>query len=144
VLVAGHEWLAVVAACQPLLGFFANNTRHASGMGASIACGVRSVTGAADAALLLLADQPLITRSHLERLIATWRQSPDGIVATSFAGTRGPPILFPSRYFTELSELQGDQGARSVLTRAGAAVQLVAFGDAAADVDLPPDLDSLP
>jgi molybdenum cofactor cytidylyltransferase len=144
VLVAGHEWLAVVAACQPLLGFFANNTRHASGMGASIACGVRCVTGAADAALLLLADQPLITRSHLERMIATWIQSPEDIVATSFAATRGPPVLFPGRYFTELGVLQGDQGARSVLGDAGATLQLVAFGDAAADIDLPPDLDGLP
>ena len=144
VLVSGHEWGLVVEACRPLRGFFVNNTRHATGMGSSIACGVRSVTGCADAVLLLLADQPLITASHIEQLVKTWARSPDEITATSFAETAGPPVIFPRRYFSELTKLQGDQGARSVLTQAGQHAHRIELGAAATDVDRPDDLATLP
>lgn len=139
-LVAGHEWRAVVEACRPLEGFFVYNAEHRSGMGGSIACGVRAVMGAADAVLLLLADQPLITTEHLEHLIAAWKLSPETILATSFAGTAGPPVIFPRQYFDELSRLQGDRGARSILSGAGRQVQHVRFEDAAADIDRLEDL----
>jgi CTP:molybdopterin cytidylyltransferase MocA len=144
VLVSGHRWRPVVDACRPLQGFFVNNTRHRTGMGGSIACGVRSVTGAADAVLLLLADQPLITASHLEQLVTAWIQSPAEIAATSFAETAGPPVIFPRRYFTRLSELQGDRGAREILTSAGSPVRTVKLEEAAVDIDEPEDIDRLP
>jgi CTP:molybdopterin cytidylyltransferase MocA len=140
VLVAGHEWRAVVAACRPLQGFFTNNTRYTDGMGGSIACGVRSVIGAADAVLIMLADQPLITVRHLERLAAVRAQSGDVAVVTSFAGTDGPPVIFPRRCFAELSRLEGDRGARPVLDREGGRTRRVVFEAAAADVDVPDDL----
>jgi CTP:molybdopterin cytidylyltransferase MocA len=144
VLVAGHQWRPVVEACRPLQGFFVNNTRHRSGMGGSIACGVRSVTGAAEAVLLLLADQPLITQGHLKQLVTNWARSPDEITATSFAETVGPPVIFPGRYFTKLSGLQGDRGAREILTSAGSRVHAVKLQEAAADIDVPEDIDRLP
>jgi molybdenum cofactor cytidylyltransferase len=142
-LVAGHEWRSVVAACRPLEGFFVNNTAHRAGMGASIACGVRSVLHAADAVLLLLADQPLITSSHLQRLKAAWAESPDTIAATAFAGTTGPPVLFPGRDLVDLTNLQGDEGARKVLARAGDRVRDIVFEDAAVDIDVAEDLERL-
>ncbi|HWM29258.1 MAG TPA: nucleotidyltransferase family protein [Woeseiaceae bacterium] len=144
ILVAGHEWRAVVHACRPLRGYFANNARYRSGMAASIACGVRCVAAAADAVLLLLADQPLVTRAHLDVLIAAWRDSPGNIVATRFAETAGPPVIFPRRYFTELCDLQGDAGARSILARAADRVRTVTFEDASVDIDRPEDLGRLP
>ena len=143
VLVAGHEWRAVVQACRPLRGYFANNVRYRSGMAASIACGVRCVTAAADAVLLLLADQPLVTRAHLDVLIAAFRDSRGNIVATGFARTAGPPVIFPRRYFAELCDLQGDAGARSILARAADRVRTVTFEDASVDIDRPGDLERL-
>ena len=143
VLVAGHEWQSVVAACRPLRGFFANNTAHQAGMGTSIACGVSSVLEAADAVLLLLADQPLITTAHLKRMETAWMESPDAIVATVFSGTMGPPVLFPRGDFGHVASLGGDQGARHVLARAGERVRGVAFEEAAVDIDVTEDLQGL-
>lgn len=143
VLVAGHEWRAVVEACRPLRGFFLYNAQHRSGMGGSIACGVSAVMDAAAAVLLLLADQPLISARHLERLIAAWSVSPEAIAATSFAGTAGPPVIFPRRYFGELRQLQGDRGARAILAGAGGHVTQVRFENAAVDIDRPEDLHRL-
>jgi molybdenum cofactor cytidylyltransferase len=144
VLVAGNQWRPIVEVCRPLQGFFVNNIRYRSGMGSSIACGVRAVTGAADGVLLLLADQPLITARHLDQLVMTWTRSPDKIAATSFAETAGPPVIFPRRYFAALSELQGDRGAREILVSAGSHVHAVSLEEAAADIDVPEDIDRLP
>lgn len=143
VLVAGHDWRRVVEACRPLRGFFVYNTQYGRGMSSSIACGVRSVTGAADALLLLLADQPLVTASHLEQLVATWAHAPDDVTATSFAETSGPPVIFPGRSFAELGQLRGDRGARELLT-ADHRVHTVRLEDAATDIDVPEDIDHLP
>lgn len=143
VLVAGHDWRSVVDACQPLQGFFTINDAYRAGMGGSIACGVRAVREAADAVILMLADQPLVTVSHLQRLIAGWSDSADSIAATSFAGTEGPPVIFPRSYFPDLVALEGDQGARAVLKRAGGRVRRLEFAPAAVDVDAPGDLERL-
>ncbi|MEX2122315.1 MAG: nucleotidyltransferase family protein [Woeseia sp.] len=144
VLIAGHEWRAVTDACRPLQGFFVNNANYRSGMADSIACGFRSVAAAADAVLLMLADQPLVTRRHLEQLIAAWHESPGDIAATAFAATAGPPVVFPHRYFDELCALQGDAGARAILTRAAGHVRKVSFESASVDIDRPEDLHRLP
>lgn len=143
VLVAGHEWRAVVDACRPLQGFFANNTDYRAGIGSSIACGVKAVREAADAVLLMLADQPLVTVDHLRQLIAARGDSSDCIAVTSFAGTQGPPVIFPRSCFVELGELKGDKGARAVLERAGERTRRVRFEPAAVDVDAPGDLKGL-
>jgi molybdenum cofactor cytidylyltransferase len=143
VLVAGYEWRAVVHACQPLQGFFTNNIAWRSGMGGSIACGVRAVSEVADAVLLMLADQPLVTVDHLRRLIAARGESGDSVAVTSFAGTEGPPVIFPASCFGELGKLEGDQGARAVLEKAGRRKHRVAFEPAALDIDVPRDLEGL-
>lgn len=143
VLIAGYEWRAVVDACRPLQGFFVNFRGFEAGMAASIACGVRAVAGAADAVLLLLADQPLVTRDHLQRLIDRWAASPDEIVASAYGGTRGPPVIFPARTFARLARLEGDRGARPILDEEGERVQEVPFADAAVDIDRPEDLRGL-
>lgn len=143
VLVAGYEWRAVVDACRPLQGFFTNNTAWRSGMGGSIACGVRAVSEAAGSVLLMLADQPLVTVDHLRRLIAARGESGNSVAVTAFAGTEGPPVIFPATCFGDLGKLEGDQGARALLEKAGTRKRRVVFEPAALDVDVPGDLEVL-
>lgn len=140
VLVTGHDWREVAAACSPLAGFLVRNDDYGSGLGGSIACGVRAVAGAADAALIMLADQPLITAEHCCELIDTWTLSPASIVATGYAGTQGPPVLFPRENFAALSSLAGDVGARSVIEQNRDRVLSIEFEAAAIDIDRPEDL----
>jgi molybdenum cofactor cytidylyltransferase len=143
-LVVGSDWREVCAACAPLPGFFLRNDEWQSGMGGSIALGVRAVREAAGAVLLLLADQPLVTAAHLETLVARWRAEPDTIVASGFAGVAGPPALFPAACFGELAALEGDRGARALLATPGRRVLRVPFEPAAVDIDRPEDLAGLP
>lgn len=141
-LVVGHQWHEVVAACRPVSGFFAVNEAYAEGIGASIRCGVRRVAHAADAVLLLLADQPLLAAEHVDRLVRCWRESPDAIVASRYEGMLGPPIVFPKRDFAALCALAGDVGARNLVAAAGDRVIAIDCEAAAVDVDRPQDLDA--
>ena len=142
-LVTGSDWQRVQDACAPIQGFFVRNEAFASGLGGSISCGVRAVAGAADAVLLLLADQPLITAQYLEQMIIAWNGSADCIVCSEFANTAGPPVIFPARYFAELMRLDGDTGARVVLETHRERVIGLPCEDAATDIDTVDDLAKL-
>lgn len=142
-LVVGHDWLAVSAACQPLPGFLILNDHFAEGIGASISRAVRSLQHAASAVVVLLADQPMITREHVRGLLDAWSGADNAIVATAFAGTVGPPALLPHGCFADLQQITGDQGARELLFDDRFSVTTVEFDDAAIDIDTPQDLDRL-
>lgn len=144
VLVTGSEWRAVFEACAPLGGYMVCNADWRSGLGGSIAAGVRAVGEGADAVLLLLADQPLVSAAHLQDVIARWDGSPRRIVATGFCGVCGPPALFPAADFAALAALTGDRGAREVLTAAGRQVETLPFEPAGIDIDRPEDFAKLP
>lgn len=143
VLVTGNNWRNVAAACESMQGFMAHNPRYADGMASSIAHGVRGICNVADAVLLLLADQPLVRAEHLRSLIDAWVSSPKSICASGYAGTQGPPVIFPAAYFAELMDLQGDRGAKSVIDSNDAQVITIQYEDAAVDIDTPDDLQQL-
>jgi len=142
-LVVGHDQQAIIAAADHLAERFIVNDDYRSGIGASIATAVRACRKNADAIIILLADQPLITTAHLDRLIERWSGSKNEIVAASFEVTHGPPILFPPGAFDALCELTGDKGAKSVLNSGDFVVTSVDIPAAGIDVDSPETLRDL-
>ena len=140
-LVTGSDWAAVANAAKPQRGFIVVNQNYTAGLSSSIAAGVSAIRPLADAVLLLLADQPLVTVSHLQDLEQAWRESPGSIVASAYAKTCGPPVIFPARFFDALSSLSGDKGARAVIDAHQDAVIGIPFEGAAIDVDTPSDLE---
>jgi CTP:molybdopterin cytidylyltransferase MocA len=142
-LVTGHDSAAVLSAAGDSVGFVVVNDRHDDGIGSSIAVAARTLEHTAGGILLLLADQPLITSAHLQDMIDCSDRGTDEVVATSFDGNRGPPVLFPPGAFRELSKLAGDRGARSLLDDPKFKVKTVAFEDAAVDIDTPDQLETL-
>ena len=139
-LVAGHDRESVIRAAGGSLSYLVVNDRHEDGMGSSIAAAIRVLAHTAGAMLLMLADQPLVTARHLEKLLATWSGSDHEIVATAFDGTQGPPVLFPRATFAELARLTGDSGARTLLHDKTYRLKTIEFAGAAVDVDTPADL----
>ncbi len=140
-IVLGKDWRRVHEACAPLRGFLIRNEAHETGMAGSIAAGVRATAGAADAVLLMLCDQPLVTEDNLRDLVNAWGQSKTTIACSVHDGVAGPPAVFPARYFAELMALEGDRGARGLLDKYAAHVNKVPC--AAADIDTPEDLHAL-
>lgn len=140
VLVVGHDCKAVVDACRPVPGFIVVNERHENGLGGSIAAAVNTIMHAAAGIVVVLADQPLITTSHLHALRETWSGDASKIVATEFDDTVGPPVLFPRNCFTELAALAGDTGGRHLLDDERFVVKRIRFAGASIDIDTPEDL----
>lgn len=134
-LVVGHDQEAVTAAAAELTDNVVVNTEHQSGVGTSISAGVRACRGGADAILIVLADQPLVTAEHLNDLISTWSGSETEIVASAFDEILSPPILFPQHAFDALSELSGDMGAKKILSNKGFNVRTIEFPPASMDID---------
>ncbi len=112
----------------------------ADGMGASLACGVRAA-GTVDAYVVALADMPFIRPSSIE---AVREELLKGAVlaAPYFRARRGHPVGISSRFRDELVRLQGDEGAKTLLTQHAAEIAKVPVGDPAVlrDIDTPGDL----
>lgn len=142
-LVTGYDSAAVMTAAGDAPQFVIVNDRHEHGIGGSIALAAHAVAHAADALLLLFADQPLVTSKHLDALVDEWSGADNEMVATAYAGTRGPPVLFARSAFGPLGELAGDEGARHILQDPAFDVRTVPFEDAAIDIDTPTDLERL-
>ena len=89
-----------------------------------------------DSALVLLGDQPLITAQHIDMLIATYRTTGKRIIAPTYEGKRGNPILFDASLFPELLQVTGDEGGRSVLERHREEIATVEIGNPLANIDV--------
>ena len=117
------------------------NPARATGMGGSIACGMRALSDEFDAVLIALGDMPRVAHSSLNALLAAFSAT-DQIVVPSFEGRRGHPVLFGARHFAALRQLGGDTGAREILKQHAALVREVPVNDPGVllDVDTPQDL----
>ncbi|MDR7415504.1 MAG: nucleotidyltransferase family protein [Armatimonadota bacterium] len=114
------------------------NPDHVLGLSTSLRRGIEAVADA-DAALLLLADQPALTPGHLRRLVEAWERTGARIVACAYRGTVGPPALFHRSLFGELRALRGDVGAKPVLEAHREEAVFLPLEEAALDVDTPED-----
>ena len=141
-LVTGNDAALVESAGAALADRVVFNPDHETGMGSSIATAAKACAGSADALVVMLADQPAITAAHLRELAGRWQGMSGRIVASSYSGTVGPPVLFGRTYFEELAALRGGSGAKQVLTAHAPAVVELAFEPASIDIDTPADLAS--
>ena len=118
------------------------NPDYAGGIGTSIAAAARACKGSADGMLLLLGDQPLVTDTHLRKLIDLWDGVPRRICASRFSDTLGPPVLFGGANFPRLAELKNDKGAKDLMTE-NDQVLAVDFAPASIDIDRLDDISEL-
>ncbi|MFF8612756.1 NTP transferase domain-containing protein [Streptomyces sp. NPDC015350] len=122
------------------------NPEWARGMGSSLRAGLGALTGAgADAALVLLVDQPGIGARAVDRVRSAYR-SRRSLAAASYDGERGHPVLFGADLWAEVAaDAVGDRGARAYLRERRDAITLVECSDVAQayDIDTAEDLGHL-
>lgn len=119
------------------------NNLWEEGVASSIRAGMEAVesdASQADGVLMMICDQPRVTADHLRRMISTYAQSEETAIASTYAGTRGIPAVFPRKAFAELSALRGDKGARSLLANPSWPVIEVPLEGGEIDIDCPEDL----
>ena len=111
-----------------------------NGLGSSLAAGVNA-SARAGGWVIALADMPWIKpetiSSVVERLVHG-----ASIVAPVYAGRRGHPAGFASRWLEPLQSLSGDRGARDLIVQNAHQLELITTQDAGIlkDIDYPQDL----
>ena len=122
------------------------NAEWEKGMGSSVKTGVATLLELypqIDSALLMLCDQPFVTTELLQQLIAKGNDDEKAIVACSYQNTTGVPVLFGKFWFDQLLALQGQEGAKNILTKYKEQVTQVSFAQGAIDIDTPADYQKL-
>lgn len=116
-----------------------HNPEHEQGMSTSLRAGLGALKSDAEAAIVLLADQPLIDRTVLDGLIGLYVSTGAPIVRPSYAGTPGNPVLWDRALFGALMLQEGDKGGRDLLGARRGEVAYLSVADSSMmlDVDTP-------
>jgi len=142
----GADPILVVTGAAPvqLAGTLSvHNDDWRTGMGSSLRAALRALTSTdAEAAVVALADQPLIGPQAVARLIDAYRGGARVAVA-AYEGQPRNPVLLAREHWPEVIALAaGDTGARPFLRARADLVTLVECGDTGRpdDIDTPADL----
>jgi nicotine blue oxidoreductase len=118
-----------------------HNPDWETGMGSSLTVGLRALLDT-DAAVIALADQPLVGAESVRRLMAAYRAGATVAVA-AYGGKARNPVLIPREHWPAVLEMAtGDTGARPFLRARPDLVTVVECGDTGSpdDVDTAEDL----
>ena len=105
------------------------------GPGASLRCALAALEDDVAAAVVVLADGPRVSPDAIERVITSWRDEGGEVVAASYGGVRGHPLLLTRSRWSDVP----DEGLRVASPRLVPCDDLGAPGD----VDTPGDLEAL-
>jgi CTP:molybdopterin cytidylyltransferase MocA len=104
------------------------------GMGASLRCGLNALAPATEAAVVALADGPDLAPAAVDRVVAAWRDGAGRVVAASYGGSRGHPVVLDRAVWERVP----DEGARALDPVLVPCDDLGAPGDVDRPEDLPP------
>jgi CTP:molybdopterin cytidylyltransferase MocA len=102
------------------------------GPGASLRCGLAALEEDVEAAVVIMADGPDLSPAAIVRIVDDWRANGGPVVAASYGGVRGHPLLAARAAWDDVP----DEGLRVVAPRLVPCDDLGAPGD----VDTPEDL----
>ncbi len=122
------------------------NPEWRTGMGSSLRAALRALAGTgAGAAVIALADQPLVGPEAVARLIAAYWAGATVAVATYEGKPRNPVLVAREHWAGVIGTATGDQGARAFLRARPELVTRVECGDTGRpdDIDTPADLDRI-
>jgi CTP:molybdopterin cytidylyltransferase MocA len=113
-----------------------------TGMGSSLAAGLRALPSECTAAVIALVDQPLIGAGVVRRLVAARQAGAELVVAAYHGRARNPVLLARQHWPGVIAAADGDTGARPYLRAHPGLVTLVECADIGSpdDVDTPEDL----
>ena len=142
IVVLGYQADRIRRELDDLLLKIVFNTTWEEGIASSIRAGVGALPSKINAALFLVADQPLITATHLRDLAGACTTDRP-VSGTAYSGTVGVPACFHRSLFPELLTLHGDTGAKSLLRKDPSRVAAIPFPAAGIDIDTMQDYQRL-
>lgn len=144
VVVTGFEPDNIKNALAGLDLRIAHNPDFQSGMASSLKCGIAAVDGAASGAMIVLGDMPGVTTSLVDRLLDAFENEGGDKITFPVDESRrqGNPVIWPRRFFADMSSITGDKGAKALIAANRDAVLEVTVDERAAfkDIDTRSDL----
>ncbi len=120
---------------------FAVNPDYRLGMLSSVQAGFRALPSDAEAAVIMLGDQPFLAPAVVDKVIGTYGETGKGIVIPTFQGRRGHPLLIDLKFREEVLALDPAEGLRGLMLARAGDIREVETGDAniLRDMDTPED-----
>ena len=131
-------WLGVPARLGAARLRWIRNPFPERGMSLSLRLGFAALDDEADAAVILLGDQPGVPPESIAAVLAARGDRP--VVASVVDGILAPPILVERSHFRLVSGLGGDIGLREMLVAEPDLVTAVPMASRPPDIDTPDDL----
>ncbi|MDH3689793.1 MAG: nucleotidyltransferase family protein [Gammaproteobacteria bacterium] len=135
-VVVGHEHGAVRAVLSGYDVVFVENPDYASGLSASLRCGLSALSSGVDGVVVCLGDMPYVTSDHINRLIAAVNPDKRMICVPTFQHQRGNPVLWSRHFFPQMMDLCGDIGARKLINQHSESVCEVGISDSGVLTDI--------
>lgn len=140
-VVTGAHREAIETVLAGLSCHFVYNPHYKKGLSTSIKAAVSALRRKASAAFFTLVDQPLIGSKQFQQMAALYSEHPGKVIAASYNGIAGVPAIFPAVFFSQLEALDGDKGARKLISSIDEClIELYELPEASVDIDSPEDL----
>ena len=137
IVVLGHEADQVRAELAGLPCRIVVNPEHGRGINTSVRTGIAALPAEVAAAVVLLADMPLVTTAMLVGLVERFRATGAPLVISRYGDAVAPPHLYARPLFTDLAEAGS---GKPIIGRHHAEAEVLAWPAAAlADLDVPAD-----
>jgi len=121
--------------CEPV-----ENPDYGLGVNRSLQVGLAAVPPEAAAAVVLLADMPLVTGPMIAAVVGAYRGSDAPLVISQYGEAQAPPTLYDRSLFGEFQEREGEGVGKRVVERHRHDALSIAFPpDAVVDLDVPED-----
>ena len=123
-MVLGHESERARPELKGLRCEVVLNAGFEEGIHSSVRTGIAAVPAGCAAAVVLLADMPLVEAEMVRTLVRRYRDGRPLLVVSDYEGVDAPPILYDRALFAELRVLEGEGcGKRVVKRHSGEAVR---------------------
>jgi molybdenum cofactor cytidylyltransferase len=122
------------------------NDQWQEGMASSIRVGVDAIMNknpSIDGVMIVVCDQPFLDASIIQSIFSLQKSSLQSIVACSYDGIIGTPVLFHKTMFEKLLALEGDIGARKIINDNPDEVSILSFEKGIVDIDTLEDYQKL-
>lgn len=145
VVVVGEYAERLVQEVPPELARAVANPDFARGQSTSLRSGLAALSKDVTGAVVYPADQPFVTAEVIGRLVAGHVASGFPLVVSEVKGVRGAPMFLARPVFEDAMRIEGDRGARELLSSRPELVHVVHFDDPdlMIDVDTPEEYQEL-
>ena len=145
IVVTGHDQERILQTIDFTNITIATNHNYKKGQSSSLIKGMEKISSQSDAAMFLLADQPLVTHSIIDLMINAFTNSPKSIAIPYCNNMRGNPVIIARPFFPHIKALSGDTGARDLFNQFRESILKITIPDKAIlmDIDTKDDYEKL-